>query len=231
MIWYRKCIFPGIGGHTNPTNQSNWSIIMRAGGTDSSVRVTVDGIGLWNCMRTLAWLKMAIEEMVSDNLVVSVFLFAITFYVAKLFINRGTGNVFKIPKGPPAIPFFGNSLSLKSDDEFLNQLNDFSKQYGCVYSLYLGRQLAVVVNGWEKIKEVIVDSGLEFADKSSSNNYKRINPNMLGRTLLNTFPILIVLWLLWQFMKGFVELLRPKSAFSNVVRINNAVDRHMLIFE
>ena len=126
---------------------------------------------------------MALDRLVSDNLV-SVLVFAATvLVVALLFANRRLRRRYNIPNGPPALPFFGNVLSLKSDEEFLNQLIDFGKQYGPVYSLNLGRKLVVVVNGWERIKEVAVDTGLDYADRSVSPTFKRINRNMLGRTM------------------------------------------------
>ena len=127
-------------------------------------------------------LKMAIEEFVGDNFV-SVILFGITFVVVLRVINRGIGNRYKLPKGPRTVPFFGNALSLKSDDELLNQLKDFGKQYGSVYSLYLGRKLVVVVNGWERIKEVTIDTGLDFADRGMAIGFQDVNPHRLGELI------------------------------------------------
>ena len=124
---------------------------------------------------------MATDEFFRENLV-SVILFGVTFAVVLRIVN-GSKKAYKIPKGPPTLPFFGNALSLKANDDLLNQLNAIWKQYGSVYSLYLGRKLLVVVNGWEKIKEVIADTGLDFADRGTFISFEHVNPRRVGKVI------------------------------------------------
>ena len=134
---------------------------------------------------------MAFAELVSENLT-SIVLFALTFAIGLLISNRNQRKKYKIPAGPPAIPFFGNALSLKDNDEGLNQFNDFSKQYGSVYSLYLGRKHVVIVNGWERIKEVTVDKGLDFGDRCTSVPAKAVNPKRIGILANSHHPTLAI---------------------------------------
>ncbi|XP_072278522.1 cytochrome P450 2J6-like [Pyxicephalus adspersus] len=68
------------------------------------------------------------------------------------------------PPGPPAMPILGNILQM----DFANPLQDlkrFSKQYGQVYSIYLGFTPAVVIQGFKDLKEVLVNKGVDFADR------------------------------------------------------------------
>ncbi|KAL1763828.1 cytochrome P450 2C26, partial [Sigmodon hispidus] len=41
----------------------------------------------------------------------------------------------------------------------------FSKVYGPVFTLYLGRRPAVVLHGYETVKEALIDHGEEFAGR------------------------------------------------------------------
>ena len=123
---------------------------------------------------------------VSEN-VTSVLLFGATFatvfYISKR-LTRKAGNVYNIPKGPTGVPFFGNALSLKQNDGLLNQLLDLSKEYGPVYSVYIGRKLQVVVNGWENIKDLTVKSGLDYGDRPVNTPFLEVNPDRLGNYFL-----------------------------------------------
>nr|DBA17015.1 TPA: hypothetical protein GDO54_002532 [Pyxicephalus adspersus] len=59
------------------------------------------------------------------------------------------------PPGPPALPILGNILQM----DFANPLQEFSKQYGPVFSIYLGFTPAVVIQGFKDLKEVLVNKG------------------------------------------------------------------------
>jgi len=122
---------------------------------------------------------MALVDLVGEN-IVSIALFAFTFAIGVLIRSRRNANKYTIPKGPPTIPIFGNALSIKRDDDFLNQLMEFGRQYGSVYSLYLGSKLFVIVNGWERIKELTVDTGLDFGDRGTTVPFLALNPKRQG---------------------------------------------------
>ncbi|XP_051807652.1 cytochrome P450 2J2-like isoform X2 [Acanthochromis polyacanthus] len=68
------------------------------------------------------------------------------------------------PPGPPALPILGNILHLRIQ----NPLEDFErlrKSYGNVYSLFIGPNLAVVINGVKAMKEAIVTKATDFAGR------------------------------------------------------------------
>uniref|UniRef100_A0A4W4EQ96 Cytochrome P450, family 2, subfamily X, polypeptide 9 n=1 Tax=Electrophorus electricus TaxID=8005 RepID=A0A4W4EQ96_ELEEL len=68
------------------------------------------------------------------------------------------------PPGPRPIPIFGNLLQLN----ILNPLKDFkrlARRYGNVYSLYIGRIPAVVLNGFKPIREALVTNAADFSGR------------------------------------------------------------------
>ncbi|KAL3875529.1 hypothetical protein ACJMK2_033473 [Sinanodonta woodiana] len=74
----------------------------------------------------------------------------------------------KLPPGPWHIPFIGNAWELASDPDLRKSLRRLHKQYGDIYRLYMGPTLAVVISGYEAIKEVFVKRGGEFSDRPDS---------------------------------------------------------------
>ncbi|KAF5897982.1 cytochrome P450 2D3-like, partial [Clarias magur] len=68
------------------------------------------------------------------------------------------------PPGPRPLPIFGNLLHFNIN----NPLKDFgllAERYGNVYSLYLGRSPAVVLNGLKAIKEALVTKSADFSGR------------------------------------------------------------------
>ncbi|KAL3875530.1 hypothetical protein ACJMK2_033474 [Sinanodonta woodiana] len=74
----------------------------------------------------------------------------------------------KLPPGPRHIPFVGNAWELAADPDLRKSLRRLHKQYGDIYRLYMGPKLAVVISGYEAIKEVFVKHGGEFSDRPDS---------------------------------------------------------------
>ncbi|KAL3889832.1 hypothetical protein ACJMK2_002159 [Sinanodonta woodiana] len=74
----------------------------------------------------------------------------------------------KLPPGPWHIPFVGNPWELASDPDLRKSLRRLHMQYGDIYRLYMGPKLAVVISGYEAIKEVFVKRGGEFSDRPDS---------------------------------------------------------------
>ncbi|XP_071508807.1 cytochrome P450 2U1-like [Diadema antillarum] len=105
-------------------------------------------------------------------------LFSLTVVVIWTILKPGARG--RLPKGPRPLPFFGNLLSFPEHDAFLNMLNELGKEYGPVYTLYLGSRPAVIVNGWEEIKEVTVRAGNDFGDRAESIIFKSVNTKRLG---------------------------------------------------
>ncbi|KAJ3596808.1 hypothetical protein NHX12_003208 [Muraenolepis orangiensis] len=68
------------------------------------------------------------------------------------------------PPGPPALPVLGNLLNLSLN----NPMKDFQRlaeQYGSVYSLFIGPNPAIVLNGFKTIKEALVTRASEFSGR------------------------------------------------------------------
>ncbi|KAL3889836.1 hypothetical protein ACJMK2_002163, partial [Sinanodonta woodiana] len=71
----------------------------------------------------------------------------------------------KLPPGPWHIPFVGNPWELAADPDLRKSLRRLHMKYGDIYRLYMGPKLAVVISGYETIKEVFVKRGGEFSDR------------------------------------------------------------------
>ncbi|XP_024138069.1 cytochrome P450 2F2 isoform X2 [Oryzias melastigma] len=68
------------------------------------------------------------------------------------------------PPGPPTLPVLGNLLHLSTDDP-LNDFERLRKSYGNVFSVFIGPQPAVVINGLKAMKEILVIKGTDFAGR------------------------------------------------------------------
>ncbi|KAK2846641.1 hypothetical protein Q5P01_009640 [Channa striata] len=77
-----------------------------------------------------------------------------------LFRLRSRAN-FCLPPGPPALPIIGNLLQLDRRAPFQTMLK-LSEKYGQVLTVYLGRQRAVVLVGYDALKEALVDQAEDF---------------------------------------------------------------------
>ncbi|XP_070208336.1 cytochrome P450 3A24-like [Littorina saxatilis] len=66
--------------------------------------------------------------------------------------------------GPPPQPFFGNQRQLTTKGQFYALL-EWSKKYGRVYGIYVGRQPMIVVSDLDILKEVMVKDFGHFTDR------------------------------------------------------------------
>ncbi|PIO01171.1 hypothetical protein AB205_0092620, partial [Aquarana catesbeiana] len=78
------------------------------------------------------------------------------------------------PPGPLALPVLGNILQMDFSNPIKN-LREFSKVYGPVYSIYLGFTPAVVIQGFKDLKEILVNKGIDFADRPQNRLIEAIN--------------------------------------------------------
>lgn len=70
------------------------------------------------------------------------------------------------PPGPwLAVPLLGHLLLMMKKDP-RQQFAAWRRQYGDVFSLYLGSQLVVVLNGYKVIKDALVKHADAFSDRS-----------------------------------------------------------------
>lgn len=72
-----------------------------------------------------------------------------------------------IPDGPWLVPVLGNLLSLASRDP-MAAFGKLREKYGDVYGIFFGRELTVVLNGYEVIHEALVKRGNVFSVRPRS---------------------------------------------------------------
>ncbi|KAB5571609.1 hypothetical protein PHYPO_G00227010 [Pangasianodon hypophthalmus] len=91
-------------------------------------------------------------------------LFLVGFCIYLFFFLIRIQRPKNFPPGPQPLPIFGNLFQLN----IRNPLKDFERlaeHYGSVYSLYLGRNPAVVLNGLKAIKEALVTKSADFSGR------------------------------------------------------------------
>ena len=72
---------------------------------------------------------------------------------------------YNLPPGPFSLPIVGNARVMAADSRLVD-LMEMEKQYGQVFRLNIGKQLAIMVSG-EAIKEAFVTKAVDFAGRPS----------------------------------------------------------------
>ncbi|KAL3884088.1 hypothetical protein ACJMK2_030310 [Sinanodonta woodiana] len=88
----------------------------------------------------------------------------LVFCVVFLFCYYALRTPSNIPMGPVSVPLLGNIPQLAGKIPLL-LFRKWRKQYGDVFSVYMGSQLLVVLNGYKIIKEALVTRGNVFSDR------------------------------------------------------------------
>ena len=89
--------------------------------------------------------------------------FILAVILVTLIVNHFTANR-NLPPGPFPLPIIGNAHKVSLDSRHVD-LTTLGKQYGKVFRLYLGSQLAVVISGRKALKEALVTKPAEFAGR------------------------------------------------------------------
>ncbi|XP_050399728.1 cytochrome P450 2C8 [Patella vulgata] len=100
---------------------------------------------------------------------VSIIVLLITFC---LYLYWGTRRPPGLPPGPTPLPMIGNIPSLLATDTIaaFARLRD---EYGDIFSLVIGNGVLVVVNGYDTIKEVLVQNGDLFSERPQNLGYTK----------------------------------------------------------
>lgn len=116
--------------------------------------------------------------------------------------NNKNDNVHKMKAPGPARKFFIGNLDLLDGYETPFQaFGVLAKKYGKVFSLRLGNVDALVVNGYENIKEVLLSKSEKF---DSRPNFKRF-AMLFGGDKENCKLFLKLSLLLWKFIIFFIN--------------------------
>ncbi|XP_052028327.1 cytochrome P450 2C18-like isoform X3 [Apodemus sylvaticus] len=99
-------------------------------------------------------------------MVLGVFLGLLLTCLLLLSLWRQNSQRRNLPPGPTPLPIIGNILQIDLKD-ISKSLRNFSKVYGPVFTLYLGRKPAVVLHGYEAVKEAFIEHGEEFAGRGT----------------------------------------------------------------
>uniref|UniRef100_A0A8D0NNB6 unspecific monooxygenase n=1 Tax=Sus scrofa TaxID=9823 RepID=A0A8D0NNB6_PIG len=80
----------------------------------------------------------------------------------------------KLPPGPTPLPILGNILQLDIKD-ISKSLSNLSKLYGPVFTVYFDFKPAVVLHGYEAMKEALIAAGEEFSGRGHFPMAERVN--------------------------------------------------------
>ncbi|XP_075430115.1 cytochrome P450 2D6-like isoform X1 [Ascaphus truei] len=79
----------------------------------------------------------------------------------------------RFPPGPPSVPFVGNMMQVDLQNLHVS-FKQLTKQYGDVFSLQFCWQNIVVLNGFEVMKEVLINQSEDIADRPRFPVYEAI---------------------------------------------------------
>lgn len=131
-----------------------------------------------DAMVWLPWLQHLSSSVLSHVNTAAVIVFVIVFYLVSFYQKRR--QLANIPPGPRPWPVVGNfggflipsfvqrrfgKRSASSDTNAASVLTEQANVYGNVYSLFVGSQLVVVLNGYEAVKDALSNHPEVFSDR------------------------------------------------------------------
>lgn len=131
----------------------------------------------------------------------TILVFIVTFLVLYFATRRRSG----VPPGPVLWPVIGNLPTLASKD-IIGALHEVRQQHGNLFSLYIGTELYVFLNGYDTIHDVLMKRGREFVFRPNSTFYK-ISANNVGINIANGVH--------WKLERNFTQMALQEICFKN----------------
>ncbi|XP_040283211.1 cytochrome P450 2C5-like isoform X2 [Bufo bufo] len=98
-------------------------------------------------------------------------------FLALFFYGRKRNAHYNLPPGPRPLPIIGNLHILDLKKPYLT-LHQLSKKYGPVYTIQLGVEKAVVLCGYEAVKDALVNHADEFSGRSNVPFFEEISKGL-----------------------------------------------------
>ena len=132
------------------------------------------------------------EQIISGEDITSFLIFLVVFALLHILLRKPKG----IPPGPLfTIPILGDLLLLASGD-IKGAFRKLRNKHGDIFSFYIGRQLVVVVNGYELISKVLVENGIQYCGRPQD-CLSELRSNGVGLTFATGVA--------WQKQRQFVD--------------------------
>ncbi|XP_075043028.1 cytochrome P450 2G1-like [Mixophyes fleayi] len=93
---------------------------------------------------------------------IAVIILVLLCLVCKAWLKKGTKAL--LPPGPPPLPLIGNILQMRPQ-KFLLSLQKCQEKYGPVYTVYFGSKPAVMLCGYDIVKETLIDQKDVFSGR------------------------------------------------------------------
>ena len=124
-------------------------------------------------------LLLRYPDMFSEVDMTTMFIFFLVFMLMFIGLRKPAG----IPPGPLfTIPVLGDLPQIAAaKGDVVGMLRKLRKKHGKIYSFYMGRQLAIIVNGYSMIHKVAVERGVQFCGRPQT--YMTVNSKGKGLSL------------------------------------------------
>uniref|UniRef100_K7FB82 Uncharacterized protein n=1 Tax=Pelodiscus sinensis TaxID=13735 RepID=K7FB82_PELSI len=93
--------------------------------------------------------------------------------VLMYFLTRSKKSICSLPPGPPPLPLIGN-LNVVDLKKPFQSLTELSEKYGSIFTVYFGPRKAVVLAGYETVKDALLNHAEEFGERAEIPIFRKI---------------------------------------------------------